>query len=86
MSQSGSEDKLISGFLVFSQDMISNLTFTEVKDDEYTTKLDVTMTVKVPYGVDVSRVAEDLTTLLGEIGCEGGVVLNDSKDSGEASI
>tara|TARA_R110000824_G_scaffold308060_2_gene495603 strand:- start:1905 stop:2189 length:285 start_codon:yes stop_codon:yes gene_type:complete len=77
-------EKEVSGFLIFNKAMIKNLNFQEDSSDKYNSKLKISMEIDVPYGVDVKRVGEDLTTLISMVGCEGKVNLkNDGKDKDE---
>jgi hypothetical protein len=77
-----SQEEQVGGFLVFNKGMVKNLSFKEDKADTYNSKLLVSMEVSVPYGVDVKRVAEDLSKLIGMVGCEGDVVADEDKDAG----
>lgn len=81
------KEKDVSGFLVFNKAMVKKLEFKEDSSDKYAAKLEVSMVIDVPYGVNVQRVAEDLSKLIEMLDCEGGIDLENAKDDeGSTSV
>ena len=81
-------EKEVGGFLIFNKSVIKNLNFKEDSVDKYNSKLEISMEIEVPYGVDITRVGEDLTTLIEMVGCEGKINLNNdgNNDEGDPPI
>jgi len=76
-------EKEVGGFLIFNKSVIKNLSFKEDSLDKYNSKLKISMEIEVPYGVDITRVGEDLTTLIEMVGCEGRIDLKNDDNNNE---